>query len=382
MSGIFDNLNMPWDDWGKSFHALMAQSMEAFGETSWEMLRQSFEASAFKNDGGVQDWWIVVIGGTLTVTTGGEYSHQIEYPGMLNVMVAAMLPILVIFVVLQVIMSLVRASTAGMLRAFGGAILAVPATYVLGGLIFVALRGFDYITEWILDTGSGEDENGVAAIYRLMGLMYDPKANDGEGGVLLDANYQAWQLAGRADQPGQIILPWLILLVLTILCLCLMVMMLFRVIAILIMTMFTPVAVFSLSFEAAKSVFMKWMSTVLGLLFAKPIAAAIVMFGMSMASVSSDWVQMIAGAVLVVIAAAMPLMMLGLVNFMTPDGHRAVENQMMASAGGTKRVVGGGMRSGSRTIISGGRVAARTGKSVAGGVSKTARVVRGGRRSR
>ena len=233
-----------------------------------------------------------------------------------------------------------------------------------------------------MDTGSGEDENGVAAIYRLMGLMYDPKANDGEGGVLLDANYQAWQLAGRADQPGQIILPWLILLVLTILCLCLMVMMLFRVIAILIMTMFTPVAVFSLSFEAAKSVFMKWMSTVLGLLFAKPIAAAIVMFGMSMASVSSDWVQMIAGAVLVVIAAAMPLMMLGLVNFMTPDGHRAVENQMMASAGGTKRVVGGGMRSGSRTIISGGRVAARTGKSVAGGVSKTARVVRGGRRSR
>ncbi|MBD4514601.1 hypothetical protein GUG76_05340, partial [Xanthomonas citri pv. citri] len=85
---------------------------------------------------------------------GGE-SAVIDHPGMLNVIVLAMIPLLVIFVAVQVALSAVRGSTAGMLRAFLAAVFSIPATYVVVGLVWMAMGATQQLTLWILQVGSG-----------------------------------------------------------------------------------------------------------------------------------------------------------------------------------------------------------------------------------
>lgn len=394
--GIFGN-TMPWDDWGKSFQALMAQSIESFASVSWQFLKGAFTAGSFADGGSAQDWWVAVIGGTVNVTTDGKFQYAIEYPGMLNIMVVAMIPLFLIFVVCQVVMSVFRSSTAGMLRAFGAAILGIPATYVLGGLVFLGLKAFDSASIWIIEAASGDggkEDVGLNGIYNLFGMAWDIDANGGKGGVLMDSNYQAWAMASNSDAPGQVILPWIVALLISIACLLLLLMMIFRTITTLVVTMFAPVAVFSLSFDAAKGVFAKWCGVILALLIAKPIAAGVVMFGVTMASIGSDWVQIVAGGALVLIAAAMPMVTLAIVGFMTPDSGHAVERAgagMGASAGrkagasvrGLGRAGGGVVRSVTRGggMGRGGKAGAagRKGGSSLGGSTRDARGASGGR---
>lgn len=372
----FGGIKMPWDDWGKSIQSLLNDSIEGFAAASWEFLKNSFSAGAFTKGGGAQDWWIAVMGGTVNVSVEGQHQYSMEYPGMLNVMVAAMIPVLIIFVIFQVLLSIIRASTVGMLRAVGMALLAVPATYILGGLVFVLLGASDGMAHWIIEAAAGsngdDDTIGLQGIFQLFGMMYDPTANGGKGGVLLDANYATWAMAGIEDAPGQVILPWLIAAGITVICLILMLMMLFRTVAVLVLTMFAPVAVFSLSLEAAKAIFSKWLSVVVALMLAKPAAAAVVMFGVTMASLSSDWVQLVAGAVLILIAAAMPMFMLALVAFMTPDGaHRLEGAAVGAAVAGQRRVTGG-----ARALVGG---AQRTHRSVRSKVNSLGPFMRGRR---
>lgn len=362
MSWLTDGL-LPLEDWGESLRALLAQSIQSFAEASWEFLKGSFTATSFLPGSDTSDWWIAVMGGNVEVYIDGVYQHTMEYPGMLNVLVVAMLPVLVIFVTFQVVMSVFRSSTAGMVRAFATAMLAVPATYMMAGLVFMGLRGTDAMAIWILEVGTDGtdgDEVGVNAIFALMGMQHDPEADDGEGGVLVDANFEIWQLAAFHEEPGRILLPWMIAFVLLIICFVLMLMMIFRTVAVLVLTMFTPIPVFSLSFESAKSIFPKWASFVAGLLLAKPIAAAIVKFGITMASIGSDWVQMVAGAVLILVAAAMPLLMLALVSFMTPESSRGMEGAAVGAAMAGQRRVSSTVRGGARTAGRGARSVART----------------------
>lgn len=355
--GILDG---PWKDWGESLQALIQQSIDGFAIASWEFLKGAFGVGSFTAEGGGTDWWLAVIGGKIEVYQGGAYQHTVEYPGMLNVMVIAMVPLLIIFLAIQIFMSIYRASTAGMIRAFASAVLAIPATYICAGIVYVGLIGTDELTQWILEVGAGGtsgDDVGVGGILRLFGLWWDPSANNGDGGVQVDAGYEIWAMATGTDQVGQSILPWIVSLVILISCLVLMLMMLFRTVIVLVLAMFTPIAVFSMSWDAAKGIASKWAGLVVALLMAKPIAAAVTKFGITMASIGSDWVQMAAGVVLVIISAAMPLVMIGIISFMTPDSSRMLEQSAGGFAMAGQRRVYGGMNRGGKGLVGGARKA-------------------------
>ena len=52
------------------------------------------------------------------------------------------------------------------------------------------------LAEWVIDIGGGEDNAaGMNGIYMLLGMSYDPDANNGEGGAVLDSNFEVWQHA-------------------------------------------------------------------------------------------------------------------------------------------------------------------------------------------
>lgn len=368
--GILDG---PWKDWGKSIQALIQQSIDGFAVGSWEFLKGAFGVGSFGDDGEGTDWWLAVIGGKIEVYQGGVYQHTVEYAGMLNVMVIAMVPLLVIFLAIQIFMSIYRASTAGMIRAFASAVLAIPSTYICAGVVYLGLIGTDELSQWILKVGAGDtsgDDVGVGGILRLFGLWWDPSANKGSGGVQVDAGYEIWAMANGTDQVGQSILPWIVAGVLLISCLILMLMMLFRTVIVLVLAMFTPVGVFSMSWDAAKGVTSKWASLVVALLLAKPIAAAVTKLGITMASIGSDWVQMAAGVVLVLISAAMPIVMISIISFMTPESARMLEQTAGGFAmAGQRRMYGGVSRSSQRIVRTGVRGARKT----VGGAAKTGR---------
>src|SRR5699024_11790194 len=120
------------------------------------------------------------------------------------------------------------ASTAGMLRAFATSVLAIPLTYVCAGLIFLGLRGTDEWAMWILESGEDGttgDDVGIGAILRLFGLWVNPDKNDGAGGIAVDANSEIWAM-GQSGQPGMIVGPFIVAIIMLLACLVLMLMML------------------------------------------------------------------------------------------------------------------------------------------------------------
>ncbi|WP_098730964.1 hypothetical protein [Brevibacterium epidermidis] len=370
-----DKIKLPLDDWGESFRALLAQAIDGFAVGAWESLKGAFTVGGMSEDGGAADWWVAVMGGSIEVYTDGTYQHTVEYPGMLNVMVMAMLPILVIFLVFQVVTSVVRSSTAGMLRAFAGSILAVPATYAISGIVYMLLLAFDQISLWILEVGKGDtsgDDVGVGAILRLFGLWWDPTADDGKGKVMVDAGFEVWRWGTIENEPGKIILPFIVALVVLACCIVLMLMMLLRTLVILVSTTFLPVATFSLTWEVAQGIFTKWASFVVGLLLAKPIAAGIVKFGITMASIGTDWVMMIAGIALVLLAALAPVFVVAIISFMTGGGA----HQFESAAGGMMR--GGQQRlaNSTRSVV---RFTSSGARKVGGGVRQGGRILTGGK---
>lgn len=365
----FGNLPETFAEWGESIQAIFEGSIEAFAITSWEFLKGSFEVGAFTDGGDGQDWWVSVMGGTVSIYQDGVLQTTITHPGMLNVMVVAMIPILIIFIAVQIGLSLFKASTAGMLRAFATSVLAIPLTYVTAGLIFLGLRGTDALAIWILEIGEDNtsgDDVGIGAILRLFGLWVDPDKNDGAGGVAVDAASEIWAM-GQEGQPGMIVGPFIVAIIMLLACLVLMLMMLFRTVITLVMAAFTPVAIFSLSTDAAKGIAAKWGGMVVALLLAKPVAAMVVKMGVSMMSMSSDFIQMAAGICLVIIAAAMPILMLSIISFITPDVSHSMEH---AAGGMAARSVGGGARKASRGIQRLGGSAMKGGKRMFGGGTK------------
>src|SRR5699024_397902 len=69
----------------------------------------------------------------------------------------------------------------------------------------------------------------------------------------------------------------------------------------------------------------RWVSLVVALIMAKPLAAVTVMFGMSLGAVGDSWVQLVAGMIVIAVAAAMPLGLLLLISFATGGSSDALE---------------------------------------------------------
>lgn len=315
-------------DWGESLHELLHESILGFAESAWAFIHSAFTVGEIEGA-----WWVPVIGGTITTEVEGGETSVVEHPGMLNVMTRALLPVLAIFVAFQMLISALRGSSAGFLRALGTAMFAVPATYILAGLMYLVLRGVDQATLWILDQGAGSEDSEevvMSAVLNLFGLTHNPDT----GEVLMDESYQQWEMAANSGEPGQILMPWVLMVIIWLLCLVLMAMMLFRTTVIMLLTIFLPLAVFSLALEGAKAIFFRWLSIVVALILAKPLAAAALMFGMSLASVEDSWVQLVAGMIVIVVAAALPLAMLALVSFATGGAADQIER---GAVGGTQR---------------------------------------------
>ena len=322
---------MPWDDWGESIRELLHGSILGFAEMAWAFILGSFSVGEVDST-----WWAPVVGGTITTEIDGDVVSTVEHPGMLNVMVIAMLPVLVIFVAFQLVLATIRQSSAGFIRATGTAVFGVPATYALAGLMWLILRAVDSMTIGILRMGSGSedsDEVVMSALLNLFGLVYD--ADSGE--VLMDENYQHWAMAVDQGDPGKVLAPWILMIIITLLCLAMMAMMIFRTTVLMLLAIFLPLAVFSLSLEGAKAIFFRWLSVVTALTIAKPLAAATVMFGMTLGAMSNTWVQLVAGMVVVLVAAALPIAMLALVSFATGGGGDQIERGAASGARGVSQ---------------------------------------------
>lgn len=332
------------------FQNFLVDGIEAFAKATWEFIKGAFSAGEMN-----QEWWAAVVGGEITVTTGAD-SVTTQHPGMLNVVVLAMVPLLIILVTIQVVYSLIRGSTAGLLRAAAVGVFAIPTVYALTGIVWLILGGVDALTQGILAVGSDDTEHATADILALFGMAVDSTS----GEVLLDENYEYWQIMND-DASGKAILSWIIAAVLLLCGFALMLMMIFRLVAVIVMVIFMPIAVYGLAAEAAKAMFTRWTSLVVALIISKPAAAVIVKTGLTLGAVGNHWVQLVAGIVLVLVAALMPLLSLAFIAFITSGSSDSMERAAIAGAMTTSRMTGS-----ARRATTG---AARSGRQMMGGPS-------------
>lgn len=331
-----------FDAWGESIQQLLYGSILGFAESAWAFMLSAFSVGELDSS-----WWVPVIGGTITTEVDGGETSVVEHPGMLNVMVRAMLPVLAIFVTLQIILSAARSSSAGFLRALGTAVFSVPATYALAGVMYLIISAVDRLTIWVLEAGAGSGDSQevvMSALLNLFGLTYNPENDE----VLLDENYEQWAMAANESEPGQVILPWIAMVIIWVLCLVMMGMMIFRTVVLMLMAVFLPIATFSMALEGAKAIFSKWLSMVVALIIAKPLAAAVVMTGMSLGATQDDWEKMVAGMIVVAVAAAAPIVLLGIIAFATGGASDQVERSAVSGGQSAMRAGRGAARSAAR----------------------------------
>lgn len=346
------------------FQNFLVDGIMAFAAAAWAFIKGAFAAGAMS-----EEWWAAVVGGTVTINVGSDTS-VVDHPGMLNVVALAMIPLLLILVAVQVVHSLIRSSTAGLIRALAVAVFAIPTIYVLAGITWLVLAGVDDLTQGILSIGSDGDEDAVADIVALFGMTVNPQTDE----IMLDENYEYWGMMADDDSPGKVILSWVIAGVLFLCGLALSIIMLFRTVAIIVLVIFMPVAVYGQAAEAAKAMFTRWASLVIALIISKPAAAVILKTGLTLASLGDSWVQLVAGIVLILVAALAPILTLVLISFITSGSSESLERAGLAAgmagmgaAGGARRAASGGMRTAGRVGRGAGRAGSTIGRSTTGG---------------
>lgn len=330
---------------------------------SWGILEGAFSITDF-NDEANEGLWIAVVGGTLSYEEDGTMIGVVDHPGMLNIVVGAMIPILVIFIALQVIASLVRKSSEGFLRAAVMTVLAIPGTYLAAGMMWFALGATSSVTQWILGAGSGSgDAEGVAdgpqAIMSMFGLYFGSENVDAavvvdeETGLVLDENSVHF---GGLENAGTILGAVVVIGLLALAAVFLGLMMIFRLVSLLTLATFLPVAIFGLTWEGAKPIAAKWAQVSIALLISEPAAAVVIRLGAAMSIMGGDWMRIMMGLGLMVVAGIMPLLVMTLVSFMTGGASDSIDR---AGSQAGAQVGRAGRRGGSRAMRAGGRAIRR-----------------------
>ncbi|GAB3249182.1 hypothetical protein [Arthrobacter pigmenti] len=335
--------------------------MKGFANSVVDLLSASFTTSNLS-----ENWWVSVVGGTVR-THAGSAVTVVQHPGMLNQLVLVMAPVLVLLAAVQIGISVFRQSSIGVIRAGVAAVFAVPATYIVAGLMYFVITIFDHISVFILGTGnSGTGDGAIAGVLSLMGISWDGTKDQ----VVLDENYQQWAMASEG---GQVLVPLLLMGVIWLLSLILAAFLIFRLMALMILTSATPVVVMSQPLSAAKGLLKGFGTIVLALLMAKPAAAVVLKMGMVLSASAEEMWQFLAGIVALLMAAMMPVLTMKLMNF--------------GGGGGGESIMGGGVgmgQTGLRHAKGLGRSAGRSGSRMARGtgrtVSRTARSTVRGRR--
>ncbi|NWN87275.1 MAG: hypothetical protein HLX51_01820 [Micrococcaceae bacterium] len=329
-------------NWQEDFQGLLRDGIQGFAEASWGFIQDAFSASDLDDH-----WWASVVGGEIETVVNGEVVSTITHPGMLNVVVVALIPLLLIFIAIQVILSMIRGSVAGLMRAMAMAVFALPATYIVTGLVWLVVTGVDEVSLWILQTGTeGGTDEAMAGLLALFGMTWDSNTQE----VLLDENYMQWQWAVQDGEFGRSMVSFVVGLIIWLACLVLILMMVFRLVAILILTVFMPAAIFAVSFEGSKAIFSRWAGVMLGLILAKPMAAVVIKLGLVMSSLGGNWIEAAIGIVIILVAAAMPLVLAPIFAAVTGGGSTSVDQ----AGAGMGRSGGGRLERG----------ASRTGRSI------------------
>lgn len=351
---------------GSGIHDFLLGSIKGMATFTWGFIKSAFSASDINGS-----WWVSVVGGKVT-TVVGNTATEVTHPGMVNVIVLIMVPFLLLLAAVQVVISLFRQSTLGLVRAVVACFFAVPVTYIVVGMMYTLMVLFDQISQWILVAGGGGDDEAMSAILALFGMTWNPAKQE----VLLDESYQQWKVAFDTGNPGGIMFPFIICLLIVFVAFIMMCMMVYRTMALVIMASLTPIAVMSQSLDVAKGILSKWGSTVLGLLIAKPAAAVIIKMGMVLSSTSDQFFQMAAGILAMLMAAAMPILAGKFTGFVGAGGDGVNE-------GGGHMLNGAGRRGG-RVLSGGGRRVSRAGgsarRSVSRGVRRLSSVGKAGKR--
>lgn len=345
-------------DWKEDFQSLLHEGIQGFAEASWGFIQDAFTASSLDSN-----WWVSVVGGEVETVINGEVVSTIDHPGMLNVVVVALIPLLIIFVVLQIVVSMFRGSVAGLMRGMATAVFALPVTYALTGLVWLIVTGVDELSLWILGVGTEEGtDEAMSGLLALFGMTWDSENQE----VLLDENYMQWQWAVQEGQVGRSLVSFLVGLIIWLVCFVLILIMVFRLVAILILTVLMPGAVFAVSYEGAKAIFSRWSGVMLGLILAKPLAAVVIRLGLVFSGVGGDWLEIAVGIVVILVAAAMPFVTLPIFAAVTGGGSDSIDQAGMSlgrstghrASRGASSVRRGVSRS-VRTVSSGGRRASR-----------------------
>lgn len=309
-----------FQDSGQTFF----DAIEKFIADSDQYLKDAFESSNIDDS-----WWAAVVG-----TPTNE--------GMLATWMPIITPILVLMVTVQVIIALVKGSGISMARAFCGAVLGIPATYIAVWFIQIGSAAADEATSWIMG-GSSDSHAGI--FINILGLQVSDSQITGvaEGYFMWDGLAEkagGWQLLGALILS---IVIWFLSMVLGFV-------MSLRAIAIVILAAMAGWAVVATSLEVTKSWFSSWAQLVVGLLLAKPFAAGLIIMSQDIFNYANSSSQFFAGLASLVLAIAMPFAAIKLVSFTPAGSIGGVDSAMGQSAGSPVKAAGGFTRHVTRRV--------------------------------
>lgn len=282
-------------------------------EDSWMFMKDAFAASNLS-----AEWWAGVVG------AGDD-------PGMLRVITVVMAPILLILVAVQVLTGVVQSRSDKILRGAASAVFAVPAMMIMVTLIMAAASATDGVTTFVLEA-NGETEN-MSGFMKLFGF----ELNDQGEFQQVNSEYNIWRGVGDNSSGFELIVPATMAALVWLASIFLSFMLSLRTMLLVILVAVAAVAVFALALDATKAWFFRWLSIIVGLLIAKPLAAAVLVMGISVFNYAATTQQFIAALVCVVVAALMPIAAIGVFGF-----------SAVSASSGSERIMAGGTQAGTR----------------------------------
>lgn len=288
-------------------------TVKRFAEDSWTFMKDAFAASNLS-----PEWWAGVVG------AGDD-------PGMLRVITVVMAPILLMLVAAQVVTGVVQSRSDKIVHGAAAAVFAVPVMMIVVTLIMAAASASDGVTTWILEV-NGETEN-MSGFMKLFGF----ELNDQGEFQQVNSEYNVWRGVGDNSSGFELIVPAVLAGLVWLASMFLSFMLSLRTMLLVVLTAVASVAVFALAWDATKAWFMRWMTIIVGLLIAKPLAAAVLVMGMSVFKYAATTQQFIAALVCVVIAALMPIAAVGIFGF-----------SAVSASSGSERIMAGGTQAGTR----------------------------------
>ncbi|SEB30132.1 hypothetical protein [Arthrobacter woluwensis] len=332
-------------DWAGDLQNFLGGGIKAFASGAWENIQASFSSTDMS-----PSWWVSVVGGTINTHVGGNVTTT-HYPGMLPALVEIMAPVAVALAAVQVMLSAYRQSTKGMIRAGVMAIFAVPGTYVAAGFFYVLITLCDNLAMGVLHLGSAKGESDAYnALMGLFGISWDPNTHQ----AVLDENYQQWAMAKDTGNPGAVILPVGLAVLVWVLTFALAAFLVFRLLALMILASMLPIAVMTQPLDGAKAIGAGFGKVSGALMLSKILAALVLKMAFLISTAATSMWQFAAGCVAILIAALMPVLSVKFASFFL-GGHGdgligGAENLGRSAGRQASRFGSSGFRSTTRTL--------------------------------